>query len=87
MWGIEQGNRRFLKEHAPGPKTHEVNLVLGATVRGKVVKDGKPVAGITLLLGTPRVGTLDGKLVAVTLASCAGCRWVHRSSPALVLKT
>jgi hypothetical protein len=37
-----------------GPTVHEVKLRAGATVLGSVVKDGKPVPGITLMLRTAR---------------------------------
>jgi hypothetical protein len=38
----------------PGPTVHEVRLSVGVAVRGRVVKDGKPVPGITLQLCATR---------------------------------
>jgi Carboxypeptidase regulatory-like domain len=39
---------------APGPEVHEVTLAVGVFVRGKIVKDGKGVPGITLQLSSTR---------------------------------
>jgi hypothetical protein len=38
-----------------GPTVHEVKLLAGATVLGRVIKDGKPVPGVTLTLRTVRL--------------------------------
>lgn len=34
----------------PGPNPNEIGLVAGATVSGKVIKNGKPIRGVTLAL-------------------------------------
>jgi hypothetical protein len=48
-----QVNARFMAPQKPSPlaagrHVHEIKLVAGSTVTGKVVKDGKPLTGVTL---------------------------------------
>jgi RNA polymerase sigma factor (sigma-70 family) len=44
-----------------GGKVNEIKLVAGATVTGKVVKDGKPLSGVTLCMTQNVVEDLDRK--------------------------
>lgn len=46
---------------APGPKVHEIKLVVGVAVEGRLVKDGKPVPGVTLQLSATRDRTDKGR--------------------------